>query len=103
VDVVLWGTGGPLMWAAILGAVLTAVFALQVRWWLRAFPVTPLNWAYETKYRQHYPTRTVQPTNMLQVFAASATSSVSHIHLGVQYKRDREALIWTGHLPEVGS
>jgi hypothetical protein len=82
-------------------ALLTLIFGLWVRWWLHAFPVTPLNWAYERKYEKPRPY--VTSANLHQVYAASASSAVAHVHIGVPYKRTAEHIIWTGHLPEVGS
>ena len=62
--------------AALL--ILTAMFAWSVRWWLREFPVAPLNHVAERPYAETY--RKPAPTNYWQnfgVMAASAATSVA--------------------------
>jgi hypothetical protein len=96
------------MWLAYPTAgllVLTLLFALSVRWTLRAHPVSVLNYAYEPRYRATYaPPR--RETNYSQVFAATATSAVAIWHAPtreqVMHRRAMEDAMW-GHLPEVGS
>lgn len=81
-----------MLYPTALLVVLTALFAWSVRWWLRKFPVTPLNWDYERRYRPHAPVRYLDaPTNLHQVFAASATSAVWHVPLQIHDPRDWRA------------
>jgi hypothetical protein len=61
-------------------ALLTLIFALWVRWWLRAFPVAELNYSYEQKYRR--PERTnwtqVMPLAVMGMTSSSA-SAIIHV------------------------
>lgn len=76
-------------------AILTLLFALSVRWTLKAHPVPDLNYAYEPRYAR---------TNYHQVFAASASSAGAVVHgdprRAVEYRRELERLAW---LPGVAS
>jgi len=86
------------MYAALSLALLGALFGHWVRAWLRDNPVLPLNWDYERKYRPAY-TPAARPTNMHQVFAASAMTSVSYAQMQPVYYVDPRVM----RLPEVGA
>jgi len=84
IDLMLWGTGGPLMYAAIFLTVIAAAFLWTLRDWAKNIEVVPLNYIAEQRYRQ--PQRVSYPTNFGQVFATSACmSSVAYIPMG-QYR-----------------
>jgi hypothetical protein len=84
-------------------AILTLLFALSVRWTLKAHPVPDLNYAYEPRYARTYRAP-AGPTNYHQVFAASASSASAIGCVGprraVEYRRELERLAW---LPGVAS
>ena len=90
-------------------AILTLLFALSVRWTLKAHPVPVLNYAYEPHYARTYRQPTVA-YNFPQAYSMTATSAVAHIHVGfphmtreqIRQKREIEDRMW-GFLPEVGS
>ena len=85
---------------------LVTLFALSVRWKLKAHPVPVLNYAYEPRYAQAYRRFDAAPMNYHQVFAASATSASAIIYAPtreqIMRKREMEDRMW-GFLPEVGS
>jgi hypothetical protein len=94
------------MWLAYPTAallVLTILFALSVRWTLKAHPVPVLNYAYEPVYARTY--RPATPTNYHQGFSAmTATSAVAFVHEmtreQIMRRRAMEDALW-GDLPSV--
>lgn len=83
-------------------AILTFMFAMSVRWTLKAHPVPVLNYAYEPRYAR--ANRTPAPSlNYGQIFAASAAAVYIPMTRGqIMHKRAVEYVMW-GHLPPVGS
>lgn len=100
-----WGTGGPLMYAVLALALVALPFLGLTLLWLRDNPVLPLNWQYEENYRRAYPRRHT-PRNDFSVLAASATSATAIIPMATSAQIERiralEAAVWGG-LPSVRS
>ncbi len=88
-DILTYGTGGPLMYAALGFALIAAVFGFTCWQWLKATAAAeiPLNYIAEERYRPAYKP-VPGPTNFSQVFASSAyalTASVPYSPGAVWY------------------
>ena len=84
-----------MMYVAIILAIITALFVWSVVWWLRAFPVLPLNHVYEQNYARAYPSRRAPaPTYHLGVQSLSAQCGALAAQVVVEHRREAEKRFW---------
>ncbi len=88
-DLMLWGTGGPLMYVALGLAVLAAAFYWTFREWAQNIHEVPLNYISEPKYRTPKPLEYYQ-TGIMPVMMATASSAYAF----VEHRRHLERAVW---------